>query len=204
VNPAALAAIDEKVAWYVARSAGLVAWALVTATIVWGLALSTRIVRRKGIPAWLLDLHRFLGTLTLVFVAVHVAAIWADSYVHFGPRELFVPMASSWRPGPVAWGIVATYLLAAVQVSSWLMRRIPRRLWRAIHMTSFALFVSATVHGFTSGADNRNLAVQWIALTGTLLVVFLSAFRVLTPKHRSTAPPRREPEPARPRADAVV
>ena len=26
------------------------------------------------------------------------------------------------------------------------------------------MFVFATVHGFTAGADNTNLAVQWVAL----------------------------------------
>ena len=52
---------DEKLSWYVARSSGLVAWALVTASIVWGLALSSRLIRRRGVPAWLLALHRYLS-----------------------------------------------------------------------------------------------------------------------------------------------
>ena len=30
--------------WYVARSAGLVAWALLAASVLWGLALSTKIL----------------------------------------------------------------------------------------------------------------------------------------------------------------
>ena len=74
----------------------------------------------------MLDLHKFLGTLSLVFVAVHLGALWADNYVHFGASELFVPMASTWRPGAVAWGIVAMYLLVAIQLTSWAMRRLPR------------------------------------------------------------------------------
>ncbi len=190
-----IATIDPKVTWYAARASGIVAWALVTAAIIVGLALSTRLVRKRGANAWLLDLHRFLGTLSLVFVGVHLLALWADDYVYFGPRELFVPMASEWRPGAVAWGIAALYLIVAIQVTSWAMHKMPRRLWHTVHLSGFLLFATATVHGFTAGADNTNLAVQWGALTGGLLVVFLVAFRVLAT--RKPARPRRvEPAPA--------
>ncbi len=184
------AAIDPKVTWYAARASGMVAWALVTAAIVVGLALSTRLVRKRGANAWLLDLHRFLGTLSLLFVGVHLLALWADDYVYFGPRELFVPMASTYRPGAVAWGIAALYLMVAIQLTSWAMHKMPRRLWHAVHLGSFALFATATVHGFTAGADRANLAVQWSALTAGLLVVFLVAFRLLATR-----------KPARPTRD---
>jgi Ferric reductase like transmembrane component len=179
---------DPKLTWYVARASGLVAWALVTASIVWGLALSTRLVRRRGVPAWLLDLHRYLGTLSLVFVAVHIVALWADSYVHFAWRELFVPMASPWRPGAVAWGIVATYLLVAVEVTSWAIRRLSRRVWHAVHLSSLALFLAATWHGFAAGADASQTAVRWGAATGSAFVVALVVRRLA---HRDPRVPRR-------------
>lgn len=181
----------SKLTWYATRSSGMVAWAVVTASILWGLALSTRLIRRKGAPAWILDLHKFLGTLSLIFVAIHIVALWADNFVYFGPRELFVPMASQWRPGPTAWGIVATYFLVAIQVTSWAMRRMPRRVWHAVHMSSFALFITATIHGFTAGADNKSIIVQWAALTGGLLVFFLVLFRVLAPRRARLASARR-------------
>jgi hypothetical protein len=189
--------LDPKLSWYAARASGLTAWALITASIVWGLILSTRLMRRRGAPAWLLDMHKFLGTLSLVFVGLHVVAIWADNYVHFGASELFVPMGSSWRPGAVAWGIAALYLLVAIEMTSWLMRSLPRRVWHAIHVSSFAFFISATVHGFTSGADRGNLAVQWAALTGGILVLCLTALRVLAPRRLSSSArfPRAEQHP---------
>jgi predicted ferric reductase len=190
-----LAELNPQLAWLVARSAGVVAWALITAGILWGLALSTRLVRRRGVPAWLLDLHRFLGTLSVVFVAVHVAGLWADGYVDFGWREISVPMASSWKPGAVAWGIVATYLLLAIQLTSLAMRRLPRRVWRAVHLASFPLFVVSTIHGFQAGSDRGTVLVEWLALTGASLVTFLVLFRLLAPRRRpqsaSASPPGR-------------
>jgi hypothetical protein len=183
--------LDPHLSWYAARASGLVAWGLVTASILWGLTLSTRLVRRKGIPAWLLDVHRYLGTLSLVFVAVHVGALTADNYVHFGWAELFVPMASSWRPVAVAWGIVATYLLVAIQVTSWFMRKMPRRVWHAVHLSSFGLFAVATAHGFTTGADASKVAVRWVAATGVCFVVVLLFLRTTRRDRRSTRIVRR-------------
>ena len=177
-------AVTEKLAWYVARSSGLIAWAIVTSSILWGITLSSRLVRKRGIPAWLLDLHRYLGTLSIVFTAVHLVALVADNWVYFGWKELFVPMATEWRPGPTAWGIVALYLMLAIQVTSWMMRRLPRRIWHAIHLISFPLFIAATIHGFQSGADRSNRLVQWLAFVGITLVITLVIFRILTFKPR--------------------
>lgn len=178
----------SQMAWFVSRATGLMAWVLATTSILWGLALSTKLIRRKGVPAWLLALHTYLGTLTLVFTGVHLAALVADNYVHFGPSELFVPMASGWRPGAVTWGIVCFYLLVAVQVTSWLKSRLPRKLWHRIHLASLPLFVMGTVHGFQAGADKNHLLVQWGALSGCSLVFFLLLFRVLAPKRRVVVP----------------
>ena len=74
----------NQIPWYVARSSGLVAWALIVATIVWGLLLATKVLGRRPTPAWLLSLHRYLGALTVAFVGVHVVAILVDSSTSFG------------------------------------------------------------------------------------------------------------------------
>src|ERR1700682_5890473 len=123
--------------WYTARAAGLVAWALLTASVVWGLALSTHVLGRKPRPVWLLDLHRALGGLAVIFTGIHVVGIMLDSYVHFGLSEVLVPLASAWHPVAVAWGIVAFYLLTAVEVTSLARRRLPNRFWRRVHFASF-------------------------------------------------------------------
>ena len=170
-----IAVVSSQVWWWLARASGIVAWATAGAAIVWGLALSSKVVRKRRIPAWLLCLHRYLGTLTLVFVGVHLIALVADSYVGFGPAELFVPMAAAWRPGAVTWGIVALYLLLIVQVTSWLMKRLPRRLWHSVHLLSFGVFVSGTVHGALAGADRDRWIVQAgaLAVTGSILALVL-------------------------------
>jgi DMSO/TMAO reductase YedYZ heme-binding membrane subunit len=171
---------DEQLWWWVARSSGIVAWALLTANLVWGLVAASRIIRNRGARPWLIDVHRYLGTLSLVFLGVHVFAMWADSYTHFGAADIFVPLASEWRSRAVAWGIVAMYLLAALEISSWLMGRLPKKVWHAIHLSSYALFVTATAHGLLAGADRSNALVQWGLLTGVALVASATWARVST------------------------
>lgn len=190
--------MNEQFWWYVARSTGLVAWALATASVLWGLLLSTKALGRRPRPAWLLDLHRHLGGLTLVFTAVHLLGLAADSYVHFGWADLFVPMASSWQPAAVTWGIVAFYLLVVVEASSLAMRRLPRRLWRGVHLLSYAVFVLATVHGVTAGTDWRHPATHWGALLGILAVTFFLVYRMLAVRRRRRRTPAATPTtPAR-------
>lgn len=104
--------------WYTARAAGIVAWALLAASVVWGLWLSGR-VRPFGVrPAWILDLHRFLGGLATIFVGIHVASILADSYTNFGLSDVLVPFAAKWHPLAVAWGVVGFYIMLAVELTS--------------------------------------------------------------------------------------
>src|SRR5262245_63123973 len=107
--------MDGKLTWYVARSAGLVSWALVLAAIVWGLLLATRVLGRRPSPAWLLSLHRYLGALALAFLGVHVGAILLDSYTSFSVANVLVPFTGTWDPVAVAWGITAMYLLVAIE-----------------------------------------------------------------------------------------
>ena len=104
--------MNSKLLWYAARSSGLVAWVLLAAAVVWGLAISTKALGARPRPAWLLDLHRFLGAAAVVFSGIHVASIVLETYVHFGLVEVLVPFTGTWHPVAVAWGIAGVYLLA--------------------------------------------------------------------------------------------
>ncbi|HEY2427785.1 MAG TPA: ferric reductase-like transmembrane domain-containing protein, partial [Acidimicrobiales bacterium] len=164
--------------WYVARASGLVAWALLAGAVVWGLLMTTKIVRRRVRNAWLLDLHRWLGGLALVFTGVHVLAILGDTYVHFGLASVLVPLTAHWHPVAVALGVASLYLLVAVEVTSLIRRRLPHRLWRRVHMLSFPLFVLSTVHGLSAGTDGRTPMALIAAGLVTVAVGFLGALRL--------------------------
>jgi len=200
--------LDPKTWWYVSRATGFVGWALLAASVLWGLFITNKTLRRATTPAWVLDLHRHLGGLAVAFVVVHLAVLPLDTYTHWGWQDLFVPMASTWHPVPIAFGIVAFYVLLAVELSSLLGRRVPRTWWRRIHMLSFPLYVIASVHLFTAGTDAGNVVARWSVIAVSALIVVLTGIRVhaaTKPRDRSNRIPAaarsaRSPAPASPAA----
>lgn len=191
--------MDEKIWWYLVRSSGIVALVLLGACMLWGVLLTTRMLRRIDRPAWLLDLHRWLGILTVIFTAIHLLALVADDYLTFGWVELFIPFASAWRPGAVAWGVVAFWLLFAVQFSSMFMRRLPRPVWRRLHLLGYLSVWTASIHGATAGTDSGHVLYRWGSLAGLSVLVMVTAFRMLPVPPRQPDPPAgvaRETAPA--------
>jgi hypothetical protein len=181
--------------WFTARASGIVAWALLAAGVLWGLALSTRALGSRPRPNWLLDLHRFLGAAGVVFTGVHVVSLVADNYVHFGLTQVLVPLASSWHPVAVAWGITSMYLLLAVEVTSLLRKHLSRRFWRATHLLSFPLFATATVHLLSAGTDRRNLVLRLAVVLATVAVVALTVLRLTAESRRPGPASRRRAVP---------
>ncbi len=172
--------MSSHLAWYTARATGVFAYVLVTAAVVWGLLLSGKPFGRAPTARWVLDLHRFLGGLSVVFLGVHIGALVADSYTHFGAAEILTPLASSWKPVPVALGVVAMYGLVAVEITSLAMRRLPRRLWRVVHLGSFGVFWLSSFHFLTAGTDARNPLLRGFAILASSTVLYLTSYRVLT------------------------
>lgn len=171
--------MNEHSMWYLSRASGMVAWIVLGITCLWGILLVTRMLKPADRPAWLLDLHRYLGVLSLVTTAAHMAALVGDNYVYFGWRELFVPQASPWNTVAISWGVIAFYLLVVIQVSSWTMKWLPRRLWHAVHLLSYALFAMVTVHGFMAGSDSTNIVFFAVACGGIAILTFALVARVL-------------------------
>jgi predicted ferric reductase len=171
--------------WYVARASGLVAWALLAGSVVWGLLMTSKIMRRRVKNSWLLDLHRWLGGLALVFTGIHVVAILSDTYVHFGLASVLIPLAAHWHPVAVAWGVASLYLLAAVEVTSLVRKRLSHRLWKRVHFLSLPLFVFSTIHGVSAGTDGRTPMAIITAALVTSGVAALVAVRIRESSHGS-------------------
>ena len=178
--------MNEHSMWYLSRASGMVAWIVLGITCLWGILLVTRMLKPADRPAWLLDLHRYLGVLSIVTTLAHMLTLIGDNWVYFGWRELLLPQASLWRTTAVTWGVLAFYLLVVIQVSSWTMKWLPRRLWHAIHLLSYVLFAMVTVHGFMAGSDSTNIVFFTIAVGGIAILLFAFVARVLQGRAKKT------------------
>jgi sulfoxide reductase heme-binding subunit YedZ len=160
--------------WYVARSSGLLAYLLLSSSVVLGVLMAGR--ARFTWPRFAVEeMHRFLAILTGVFVVIHGSALLLDSVV---PTTLFqelVPFTTGYRPFAVGLGVTAAELMAAVGISNAFRKRLPRTVWRRVHYLTLAVWVLATGHGLLAGTDSFDpwfAALAGAAISATLLAAF--------------------------------
>jgi len=164
--------------WYAARAGGLVAYLLLSCSVVLGLLLSAR--ARLEWPRFAVeDVHRYLAILTGAFLTVHIGSLALDQVVPFGLSNLLVPFTASYRPFATGLGVVAAELFAAVAVTNALRRRIPHELWRKAHYATLAVWLAASVHGVLAGTDRHEpwMLTLYVGAAASVAVAGLSRFR---------------------------
>jgi methionine sulfoxide reductase heme-binding subunit len=143
--------------WYFARAAGFVSLVLLALTVALGIALTLR-WRSAAWPTFISDgLHRYIGTVFLVFLAAHVATVLLDPFTKFSLADVLVPFKSSYRPIWMGLGICAAELALALALSVHVRRWIGYRAWRVIHYGTYATFPVAFLHGLGTGTDSHTL-----------------------------------------------
>jgi DMSO/TMAO reductase YedYZ heme-binding membrane subunit len=189
--------------WYLSRASGIVAWLMLTASVLWGIVLATDLFPKRRRTASLLAMHRWLAGLAFFFIAGHLFTLLFDSYTHFGLPDLLVPFASSWRPTAIAVGVVALWLLIAVEVTALAMKRLSKKWWRDVHIASYGVFWAVSIHGALAGTDASHALYTVTAIAALAAVVFAASYRTLSrdlPKRRP-ARARRRPSSVRTTAD---
>lgn len=178
--------------WLLARASGLTAYALMTMSVLAGLAVKSRPFGRAVKTASATDVHRFFALLGLGMLALHGVSLTLDQTVHMSPAALVVPGLSPYRPTSVALGVVACELAALIVVSFSLRRRIGARNWRRLHWATYAVFLAATAHGLAAGTDSSQPWAFGLYLGAVGAVVFATAWRALAGATRRTTVPARE------------
>lgn len=188
--------------WILARAGGVLAYVLLTSTVLAGLAHKSRLVKRAK-PAMVVDLHRFLSLLTLGAVGVHLGMLLLDRNKPTTPLSLVVPGVMAYRPLWTASGVVTFELMILIHLSFRYRTKIGPKNWRRLHWATYAAFVGATTHGLMSGSDSDAPWTMALYTTAAALTVGLTAWRVLSVRaaaasRRSAAsvPPSSERRPA--------
>ena len=161
--------------WYLTRATGLVATALAVASLVWGLFFSARNTGTKRSPAWWLDLHNYLGGLSLAFTGAHVLASLVDPDGTIRLVDVFVPGTAGWA---VTWGVLAAYIFTIAVFTSWPRRRFSRPVWRVVHLTSVAGVAFAGLHGLQLGSDAEHRVFEAGVIVCAAASVYAVSLRV--------------------------
>ncbi len=183
---ASLSGPEPKVYWYLARSAGIVAYLLLWLSVTMGLMLSSKLARSWPGGATATDLHQFLSLLALGFALFHGLILLGDRYFQFTLGQILVPFATtSYRPLWVGLGQLGFYLALLVTASFYVRRWIRYRVWRVVHYTSFAVYFLATAHGLAAGTDATTPAMIALYSASGLITYFLIIYRILMATQRS-------------------
>jgi sulfoxide reductase heme-binding subunit YedZ len=161
--------------WFVARGSGMIAYILLTATVVLGIAVSKH-WRHAAAPRLVVDAaHRWATITFLAFTLVHTVTVWLDPFTHFGLRDIAVPFGSAYRTVWLGLGVLATELALALALSVLVRRFIGYRAWHALHLLTYLLFPMALLHSLGTGTDTTTewataiYAASFLAVAGALI-----------------------------------
>ena len=180
--------------WALGRGSGVVLVVLMTISMLLGM------VTRSGRPLLRLPrfgvvlAHRNVALLSLVFLAVHVGSLLLDPYAQLRLVDVLIPFAAAKSPLAVGLGTTALDLMLAITITALLRRWIGRRVFRAVHWASYALWPIAVLHGITNGSDGRSAPFLILSAVSAVLVVAAGIWRLTEGfvEHRRT-----RTEPAR-------
>ena len=163
--------------WLAARSAGIVAFLVIAASVMLGLFLASSLSRQPGRPGLKRDLvtvHQQMTLTALVLIAVHGLCLLGDKWLKPGIVGIAVPLTISYRPLWVGMGIIGGYLAATLGLTYYARRRIGARRWRQMHRATVLVYVLVVMHSLGSGTDG---ASGWftalVVLTALPILVLL-------------------------------
>ena len=185
---AALFDAGGKELWYLTRGSGLVSQLLATAALLLGILTTFEAAPGRLARFVVPQLHRNVSLLVVAFVGLHVATTVVDGYAPIGWLDAVVPFRSAYKPAWVGLGAVAVDLFLAVVVTSVVRRHLGRRVWRATHWLSYAMWPIAMVHGYVIGSDRaagwlRGIDIACISLVGGAIL-----WRIVAPPRGGARP----------------
>ena len=178
---------NGKELWYLTRGSGAVALLLLTASVVLGVANTTRWKTDRWPRFIVYGLHRNVSLLALVFTAIHVLTAIVDAFAPIGLLDAFIPFLSPYRPFWLGLGTVAFDLLLALIVTSFLRRRIGAQAWKTVHWLAYASWPVAFLHSLGTGSDARSGWLLFLGVASGLSVVAAVLWRLLAARDAEPA-----------------
>ncbi len=170
--------------WLGIRASGITAWGLLTAVVLWGLLLKTQLLGRYAHPMKLLDLHRWLGAIAMLFLAVHMVLLMVDSFMKFSVFQVLIPGLAPHQPFAYGLGAIAFWLMLPVTFLGRLrakMGQVGNAWFKRAHIVAYFAWPVATMHYVLAGTD---ALAQWslaLLFTATALVVMALLARGFVP-----------------------
>jgi predicted ferric reductase len=141
--------------WFVSRATGVASMVALTVVMVLGMLTASRRPPQGIRSAVVMGLHQSLALGASAFLLVHIVTAIIESYLSIDAISAAVPFTSGYETAWVGLGAIAVDLVAAIVITSLLRHRLPERAWRVVHLSAFALWPTAVVHGIALGTSDE-------------------------------------------------
>ncbi len=176
IAPAALALSSETV-WYAIRASGVIAYLFLAASTLWGLLLTTKVVKAWLPGAVALDLHNYLSWIAIGLTALHAVLLLFSDFFAYRVIDLLLPFTGPFEPFWVGLGVIGLYLMIATSLSFSFIKRLGHKSFRQIHYLTYAAFLLALLHSIVAGTDTA--AMTGVYLVSGLAVALLTVYRLI-------------------------
>lgn len=176
--------------WLVSRASGILGLVLISLSVLMGLAMATKVLRRPGLKRTVARLHEHVALVALLAIVLHGVSLLGDYWLKSGWRGIAVPFAISYRPQFTGLGIIAGYLAVLLGPSFYLRRRIGARRWRKLHRATVVVWLLAVVHTLGAGSDAAKPWLQCVLIASGVPIIYLSVLRLLQRDARGPRPSR--------------
>jgi hypothetical protein len=157
-----IAAVDARSIWYLTRGTGAVAFVLLTAVVILGVANLARWTP-GAMPRFVVQrVHRDLSLLAIVFIGIHIATAVLDGFAPIRWIDAVVPFGSAYRAVWLGLGALAFDLVLAIVATSLVRSRLGYGAWRAVHWVTYGMWVLVVLHAAGVGSDARQ---PWMLAT---------------------------------------
>ena len=184
--------------WLAIRASGLTAWGLLSAVVIWGILLRTRLLGQVASPMRLLDMHRWLGVTALFFLLIHMVMLIFDKSVAFTIGQILIPGTAPWKAFDVALGTIAFWILIPVTIIGRIRPRLGKRgnAWfKRSHYLAYAAWPIATAHYILAGTDALSMWSLALLIAMGAIIVFALIARGFVPAPAPTRPIREKQAP---------
>lgn len=171
---------SPKAYWYLSRSSGIAAYALLWVSMAMGMLISNKMALMWPGGPTAFEVHQYTSLLGLNIGLFHALILLGDRYINYRLVQILVPFESAnYEPFAVGLGQTAFYVLVLISVSFYIRKLIGHRLWRVVHYVSFAGFLLVAFHGWLAGTDSGTPLAGAIYLASGVSLLFLLVYRLL-------------------------